>query len=960
MRSFRASSIGGKILLRSVAVALLPLAILAGAVLSGVSQLNNEAGRLVDSSREDLASTNVLVNAESQARAVRDEINLVLLERIDDARAWARNQAVIDGAKAADQFATEEGLTGLGDAALQSRFSSGTTRQASDAQRFLNQELQSNPSFRGALFTDTNGLTAASAGAPDDLVQSDEEWWVEANTEQVFVGDVTVGDDGTFLIDVAVRLDDPITSTNHGVMLARLDAGFVQEIIERRATEDIDYIVALSNGQLLGETEVGDGSLLMAESSSMTNEGLESALNGTDAGALVGQSEVYGYVRTLDPIYFSRRVAAFAGFDWVVVSEQSQESAFAPLAGVEDLQQNIGDAGGNLRTIVIIVSIVGLGLAVGMARYMARDITDPIRKLNNAVSRAATTEIPQAVNQINDDGKDLSAIEVPDIRISSGDELEDLAQSFNSVQRTAVELAASQAASRRNTAEMFVNLGRRNQSLLKRQLRFIDDLERNEADPDTLESLFRLDHLATRMRRNAESLLVMAGDRTQRRWAAPVEIRDGLQAALAEVEGYERVEFVAIDDALVQGNVVADIAHILAELIENALNFSPPQSSVTVAGRRQGDAYSILVTDAGLGMKPDELALANENLSKVQALADVPAQRLGHFVVAQLAERHNVTVVLSSAASGGLVARIDLPGTIIVAEEEPVEEKSDVVDLDGIEASVETDVEVVDQPSPAVESVPESEVPAPANDDSPTHPNRRASDKPGSSTPAPTGESESVDVGEFSFPRRRSAGEAEPPGPNPGRRADDKKAPQQQPSAPQPSAKSPGDGPSPAGQPPPAPPVNSPGSTAPPVKAPGSAAPPVKAPSSAAPGVTVPGSAAPGVTVPGSTAPGVTASGAATAGSTANAGAGPQAGAAGEGGPDLSAYGFTRRESRRSDDSKEAATGTPSTKSTATASPSVPESDEEAALTAETSRNRWSRFQRGKEDAQSSDDRTAG
>ena len=225
---------------------------------------------------------------------------------------------------------------------------------------------------------------------------------------------------------------------------------------------------------------------------------------------------------------------------------------------------------------------------------------------------------------------------------------------------------------RRNIADSFVNLGRRNQNLLGRQLDFITELESKEADPDTLASLFRLDHLATRMRRNAESLLVLAGIEPPRQWAAPVRVTDVVRAALGEVENYERVTVRGIDPATVQGSAAADLAHLLAELIENALVFSPPDQTVEIRGaaQRAGQSagYTLAIMDSGLGMPPADIEAANRRLAGVESFTVAPSKYLGHYVAGNLAARHGIRVHLRSSPGTGIIASVELPPAILTPD----------------------------------------------------------------------------------------------------------------------------------------------------------------------------------------------------------------------------------------------------------------------------------------------------
>jgi len=222
---------------------------------------------------------------------------------------------------------------------------------------------------------------------------------------------------------------------------------------------------------------------------------------------------------------------------------------------------------------------------------------------------------------------------------------------------------------RRNIADSFVNLGRRNQNLLGRQLDFITELETNETDADTLANLFRLDHLATRMRRNAESLLVLAGIDPPRQWAAPVRLTDVIRAALGEVEDYQRVTVRGVEPATILGSAAADLAHLLAELIENALVFSPPDQTVDIRGRNRPDGYTLAIIDSGLGMPPADVAAANRRLAGAESFTIAPSKYLGHYVAGNLAARHDIQVHLDNSPGNGITATIEIPHTLLTAEQ---------------------------------------------------------------------------------------------------------------------------------------------------------------------------------------------------------------------------------------------------------------------------------------------------
>ncbi len=315
---------------------------------------------------------------------------------------------------------------------------------------------------------------------------------------------------------------------------------------------------------------------------------------------------------------------------------------------------------------IVLGAIIVLAVALGVA--VIRAISRPVKQLTAAAYRAAEEELPRVVYAIQNMGADDDALAIPgldEFGVDSSDELADLAAAFNTVQQTAVKLASEQARIRRNVAEMFVNLGRRNQSLLNRTLSFISELERTERDPETLDDLFRLDHLTTRMRRNAESLLVLAGSEPARTWTKPVELGNVVRAALSEIESYDRVEFHDIEPARVRGNAIADVAHLLAELIENATVFSPPTSRVRVVGRKADHGYVITVIDQGIGMSPPELAEANRRLDEVARLDLAPTKVLGLYVVGRLAARHGIRATFVDSGADGLTVQVELPLAIV-------------------------------------------------------------------------------------------------------------------------------------------------------------------------------------------------------------------------------------------------------------------------------------------------------
>ena len=305
-------------------------------------------------------------------------------------------------------------------------------------------------------------------------------------------------------------------------------------------------------------------------------------------------------------------------------------------------------------------------LTLLLSVFVRRSIVTPIRMLAARAKSVANNELPAAVQQVQQLAPDAPVPHLPGFDLGTRDELGELGASFNSVQDAAVDLAVEQAMARRVVSENLVNIARRNQNLLGRTLGFISTLEQGERDPESLDNLFRIDHLATRMRRNAQSLLVLAGAEPTRLWAPAVSLGDVVRAALSEVENYGQVELAVLGDIGVQGAVASEIAHLLAELLENATSFSPPNTAVTVVGRAVTDGHQLAIFDYGLGMTPEDLADANRRLNQVSSFDRESNKMLGFQVVARLAARHQVKVMLTTTPGGtGVTAIVRLPKSIL-------------------------------------------------------------------------------------------------------------------------------------------------------------------------------------------------------------------------------------------------------------------------------------------------------
>ena len=321
-----------------------------------------------------------------------------------------------------------------------------------------------------------------------------------------------------------------------------------------------------------------------------------------------------------------------------------------------------------IRTALIVGAavVIALLLALVFTTIVGRSMVRPLRRLRAGALEVAGLRLPDAVRQMNEsDGASVS-LDVEPIDVDSTDEIGEVARSFDQVHREALRLASNEAQLRGNVNAMFVNLSRRSQSLVERQIRLIDDLEQGEQDEERLGSLFRMDHLATRMRRNSENLLVLAGHDSSRRWNQPVALVDVLRAAVSEIEQYERVSLNVQPGISVRGHAVNDTVHLLAELAENATSFSSAETPVTISGHLLSSGGVLLdITDQGVGMGAEEMAHANWRLDNPPVVDVAVSRRMGLFVVARLAARHGIRVRLRPAASGGLTALVWLPDEVI-------------------------------------------------------------------------------------------------------------------------------------------------------------------------------------------------------------------------------------------------------------------------------------------------------
>ncbi|QKV91320.1 nitrate- and nitrite sensing domain-containing protein [Streptomyces sp. NA02950] len=314
-------------------------------------------------------------------------------------------------------------------------------------------------------------------------------------------------------------------------------------------------------------------------------------------------------------------------------------------------------AAGILGLLALVVSVF---VSFRIGRALVRDLSG----LRKDAQEVASVRLPSVMRRLGAGEKVDIEAEAP--RLDYGpDEMGQVGQAVNTLQRAAVEAAVKQAELRQGVSEVFVNLARRSQVLLHRQLTLLDTMERRTEDTDELADLFRLDHMTTRMRRHAEGLVILSGAAPSRQWRKPIQLMDVVRAAVAEVEDYERVEVRRMPRLAVNGPAVGDLTHLVAELLENATVFSPPHTAVQVHGERVAKGFTLEIHDRGLGMTPEALMEANLRLAETPEFELSDTDRLGLFVVSRLAQRQGVRVSLQPSPYGGTTAVVLIPGTLL-------------------------------------------------------------------------------------------------------------------------------------------------------------------------------------------------------------------------------------------------------------------------------------------------------
>lgn len=337
-----------------------------------------------------------------------------------------------------------------------------------------------------------------------------------------------------------------------------------------------------------------------------------------------------------------------------------------------DVDRYKRNAANSARLQLALTGIGGLlvvALSLFLAIRLGRSLAARLAWLRASALDLANARLPEVVARLRRGEQVDATVEAPPLSLGA-DEIGQVAEAFNRVRRTAIESAVQEANLRQGINQFFVNIARRSQGLLHRQLALLDKMERRTTEPDELENLFRVDHLATRMRRNAEDLIILAGNPPGRGWRHPVPMIDVIRGAVSEIEDYARVNLSVMGDEALVGRAVNDVAHLLAELIENGANYSPPHTHVSVTGQAVGNGFAVEIEDRGLGMNAETLANVNRQLLDPPDFNPANSAQLGLFVVARLAAKHGIRVQLRPSIFGGITAVVLIPTEVMAAPEE--------------------------------------------------------------------------------------------------------------------------------------------------------------------------------------------------------------------------------------------------------------------------------------------------
>ncbi|WP_086846563.1 sensor histidine kinase, partial [Amycolatopsis kentuckyensis] len=492
--------------------------------------------------------------------------------------------------------------------------------------------------------------------------------------------DITVLTAYSGIVDSLIELGREVTTavTDRDVLRLGTSTQAISEAKEFTTRSDAELQIAAFRGNfpgdLLDQTRASASSADASVAAFLANadDDQRQLYNDTYSGPEVDdrrriQTSAFSFAQLGDPPNIDTTAL---GKDSTVSADKLHAVESNLLAQLKTRADDLATQAVNSAWIGGAVVLAALALAVALMLVVARLMLRPLRILRKSALDVAYTRLPETVQAILDDPDPVGASKkaVQPVPVTSRDEIGEVARSFDIVHEQAVKMAAEQALLRENVNGIFVNLSRRSQRLVERQLGVIDRLEADEQDPDHLASLFELDHLATRLRRNGESLLVLSGAGLAKSVPKPVPAADVIGAAVSEIEQYARIEVGIVPDVAVQGLAIHDLVHVLAELLDNATYFSEPETKVIVRAvvtRRK--ALAIQVTDHGVGMSEERLAEVNARLADPPDLDVSVTRRMGLYVVSRLAKRHGIEVRLreNEDIEGGVIARVVVPAELL-------------------------------------------------------------------------------------------------------------------------------------------------------------------------------------------------------------------------------------------------------------------------------------------------------
>ena len=734
---------------------------------------------------------------------------------VEDAETIITNQVVVDGANRSAETGTRQVANYLDSVVRRSRLATEDTflRETianvaitgeTDVARIrllansLQRDLITSENDLQVLIVNGDGLRMGHQSGETKLDYSADAWFIEANADGLAWRSYV--DDGEFLpsFEIAYRVRPSLASEGSGVVRIRIPIASVQRILDQVAQDNaVDAaMIDTSASLILADTATEHDPSIVFDTATMMTPDSGVNLELLQPGTLQGEDSISSARQVSDLMDNELEIA----FDWLVQTNRSADVAADSLAGIRQVSDDVVAQRQFVTFGLLGLMVIAFAFAFIAVRAVANRITEPVKALSDQAQDAASDGIPAVVEAARTSEQ---LPELPDFSVDTNDELAVLAHSLNTMQDAAVNLAAGQAKLRRqNVARTFVSLGRRNQNLLNRQLEFIEELEEQETDADVLENLFRLDHLATRMRRNAENLLVLAGEQTPRRWGRPIAVRDVLRAAASEIADYRRVKLGDIDAATVPGSLATDLSHLIAELLENAGSFSPPNTPIEVLGQHTTTHYRLAIVDHGIGMDAAALEELNGRLKNPVDFADAPSAYLGLFVVGRLAQDIGITVRLASAdptgegRRRGTIAFVDLPVAMLTTEAAtPIsidERNAEAMAKRAQEATAADPATAADSVAPAAEVAPAAPTPPAAPIAEPAVPvgttsagfpqrRRRGSEDATADTPAapepaeavapaPAPVARSTETTSAGFPKRRGSktdagADATPPAP---------------------------------------------------------------------------------------------------------------------------------------------------------------------------------------------------